>query len=64
MNPGDLVTYKYEYLSGGHSEFLCMFVCYTAKQEALRTKNFTPCMILLPKFGIKHVLADKLRKIE
>ena len=64
MNPGYLVAYKYEYLSGGHSEFLCIFMCYTAKQEVLRAKNFTPCMILLPKFGIKHVLADKLRKIE
>lgn len=64
MNPGDLVAYKYENLSGGFNEFLCIFVCYTAKQEAIRVKNFTPCIILLPTVGIKHVLVDKLRKIE
>ena len=64
MNPGDLVVYEHEIFKGDKERLLCIFMGYTARQEIVRAKNYTPCMILSPTQGMKHVLADKLRKIE
>jgi hypothetical protein len=64
MNPGDLVVYEHEIFMGAKQKLLCIFMGYTTRQEIIRAKNYTPCMILTPVQGIKHVLADKLFKVE